>query len=153
MENENIDEIKQLIEPFLKAEGIELVEGVCRKEKGSMVLRLLVDKEGGINLGQCSALNRRISRALEESILISEPYILEVSSPGLTRPLQSPSDFRRAIGKRVKVVLSSNVEGREVWIGDVTEVNHKNVAIKTKDKKVEIPLDKIVRAKKEIVFK
>lgn len=153
MENENIDEIRQLIDPFLKAEGVELVEGVCRKEKGSMVLRLLVDKEGGINLGECSALNRKISQAMDESIFINEPYILEVSSPGLTRPLQSSSDFKRAMGKRVKIALNSNVEGREVWIGDVAAVNDKNVAIKAGDKKVEIPLDKIVMAKKEIVFK
>lgn len=153
MENENIDEIRQLVDPFLKAEGIELVESVCRKERGSMALRLLVDKEGGINLGECSALNRKISQALDESIFIDEPYTLEVSSPGLTRPLQSSSDFKRAMGKRVKVVLSGKIEGREVWIGDVAEVNHKNVAIKTGDKKIEIPLDKIVMAKKEIVFK
>lgn len=152
MEDEIIDKLGQLIDPFLKAEGVELVESVYRRERSSMVLRILVDKEGGINLGECSALNKKISQALDESIFMDESYVLEVSSPGLTRPLQSPSDFRRAMGKRVKVVLDDNIEGSQVWIGDVVEVNHKNVVIKVGDKKIEIPLDKIVRAKKEVVF-
>lgn len=152
MENEIVDKVKELVSPFLRAEEIELVEIVYRRQKGSMVLRLLVDKQGGISLDECSALNRKIGEALDELILIDEPYILEVSSPGLDRPLKLPSDFKRAKGRWVKIVLNSEIEGKGVWIGEVVEADDKNVTVKAKDREIEIPLGKIVKAKKEIIF-
>ncbi len=153
MENEIVDKIKELISPFLREEDLELVEIVYKRTAGRMLLRLLLDKAGGINLEECSNLNRKIGKALDELNLIDEPYILEISSPGLDRPLESAADFKRAMGKQVKVVLNSEIEGKGVWTGEVVEVNGRNVAIKTKGKRLEIPLDKIIKAKKQIKFR
>jgi ribosome maturation factor RimP len=145
--------VKKLIGPFLRAEEVELVEIIYRRERGSMVLRLLVDKEEGINLDECSSLNRKIGEALDEVNLIDEPYILEVSSPGIDRPLKSSTDFKRVRGKLVKLILNSEIESKGIWIGEVVGVNEENVTIKTKDKKLlKIPLSRIVRARREIMF-
>ena len=153
MESEVVDKIEELISPFLREEDVELVEIVYKKTAGRMLLRLLLDKAEGINLEECSNLNRKIGEALDELNLIDEPYILEISSPGLDRPLESAADFKRAMGKQVKVVLNSEIEGKGVWTGEVVGVNGRNVAIKTEDKRLEIPLDKIIKAKKEIKFR
>lgn len=152
MQGEIVDRVKESIDSLLRVEEVELVDIVCRRGGGRLVLRLLVDKQGGISLGECSSLNRKLGESLDELNLIDRPYILEISSPGLDRPLMSISDFRRAMGEQVKVISDGEIEGKNTWIGEVVEIDSESVTLTSKGKRLEIPLSKIVRAKKEIIF-
>lgn len=84
----------------MKNQNLDLVDIIYRYEGRGLVLRVLVDKpEGGITLDECAGLNNEISRILDEKDMLQQRYILEVSSPGLDRPLNSKNDFLRCINK------------------------------------------------------
>lgn len=149
-----IDKIKEIIEPILQEEGIELVEIVYRREAGRQVLRLLVDKEGGIKLTDCVRLNERISQALDESDIITESYVLEVDSPGVDRPFKIKRDYERARGRLVRVTLSEAVFDKKEYIGRLEEISDDYIKVDVKKKGiVDIPFDKIMRARQEVEFK
>lgn len=94
---------KALVDPILGAEGYELVDLEYVREREGWVLRLFIDKPGGVGIEDCSTASRAVDTALEVEDLIPHEYHLEVSSPGLNRPLSKPEHFQRAVGKRVKV--------------------------------------------------
>lgn len=148
-----IDEIKKLIEPILKDEDCELVELVFRRESGRQVLRLFVDKEGGIVLSECVKLNQRLSRALDESNVITERYILEVGSPGIDRWFAARRDYDRAMGRLVRVTLNEAILEKKEYIGKLEEISESSIKIDVKKKGIiEVPFDKIVRARQEVEF-
>ncbi len=97
------DQTRALVEPILAQEGIELIEVEFLHERDGWVLRLFIDKQGGVGLEDCSAASRAVDTALEVEDVIPHEYHLEVSSPGLNRPLTKPEHFERAQGKKVKV--------------------------------------------------
>lgn len=94
---------RELVEPILAAEGYEVVEVEYLHEREGWVLRLYLDKPGGVTLDDCVAATRAVETAIEVEEIIPHEYHLEVSSPGLCRPLTRPEHFRRAEGKKVKV--------------------------------------------------
>ena len=95
---------RALAEPLLAAEGLELVDVEYVREREGWVLRLFIDKEGGgVGLDDCTRASRAVDTAMEVEELIPHEYHLEVSSPGLNRPLTRPGHFQKAVGKRVKV--------------------------------------------------
>lgn len=135
------EELRKFIEEYLAAKGLELVELIYRREGRDHVLRVLSDRpEGGISLGECSRLNKELGALLDEKNILIESYTLEVSSPGLDRPLREKKDFQRAKGKQVKFFLKEMVEGKLEWDGAITEVTDDAVHIDTKDKPLAIPL-------------
>jgi ribosome maturation factor RimP len=149
-----IDKIKNLIEPVLQREGVELVEIIYRHESGRRVLRLLVDKEGGIKLGDCVELNKKISEVLEEADVIPERYVLEIDSPGIDRPFKIKKDYERALGRTVRVTLNEAVMDKKEYIGRLVEVSDERIKIDTGKKgELEIPFEKIIRARQEIGVK
>jgi ribosome maturation factor RimP len=143
------EKVKQLIGNLLSDKRIELIEMTYRRESGGMVLRLLVDKEGGITLDDCTHLNERIGDILDSEDVIADKYTLEVSSPGLDRPLKTRRDFERLMGKEVHVHTYEPVEERRDHEGAIRYVDDEKVRIND----VEIRLDKISRAKLKIDFK
>jgi ribosome maturation factor RimP len=148
-----LERIKELINPVLQEEGAELVEIIFRREAGQQVLRLLVDKEGGIQLADCVRLNERISQVLDESNIMTERYLLEVNSPGIDRPFKVKRDYERAINRPVRVTLSERIQDKKEYIGVLEEVS--DIAIKIDVKKkgiINIPFDKITRAREEVEF-
>lgn len=146
-----IDKIKEVIEPILKEEGVELVEMVYRREAGRMVLRLLIDREGGIRLGDCAQLNQRLSMVLDEADTITERYVLEVDSPGIDRPFKIKRDYERAKGRLVRVMLSEAVADKREHIGTLEEILEDSIKVDTNKKGIiEIPFDKITRARQEV---
>lgn len=148
-----IDEIKKFIEPILKDEDCELVELVFRRESGRQVLRLFVDKEGGIVLSECVKLNQRLSRALDESNVITERYVLEVDSPGIDRWFAARRDYDRAMGRLVRVTLNEAILEKKEYIGKLEEISESSIKIDVKKKGIiEMPFDKIVRARQEVEF-
>jgi len=144
-------ELSRIISEYLEARGLELIELVYRREGREQVLRVLTDRpQGGISLGECAQLNRELGLLLDEKALLEERYLLEVSSPGLDRPLHSRNDFLRCKNKTIKLFLREPVEGKIEWDGRITQVDEEAVHIETRDKPLTIPLSSINKAKQII---
>ncbi len=148
-----VDKIKEIIEPILQEEQVELVEIIFRREAGRQVLRLLVDRDGGIKLADCTRLNERISQFLDERDIIQESYVIEVDSPGIDRLFKTKRDYERAVGRLVRVTLSERIQDKKEYVARLEEVSDIGVKIDVKKKGIiEIPFEKIVRAREEIEF-
>ena len=148
-----IDKIKEIIGPLIQAENAELVEIIYRREGGRQVLHILADKEGGIKLADCVRLNKRIDQALDEANIIQESYTIEVASPGIDRPFKTKRDYEKAIGRFVRVTLNERIMDKKEYIARLEEVSDTGVKIDAKKKGIiEIPFDRIVRAREEIEF-
>lgn len=146
-----IEELRVIIEEYLKSQTLELVDLIYRYEGKDLVLRILIDKpEGGISLDECASHNQDISRALDEKNMLQTRYILEVSSPGLDRPLKTKSDFLRCINREVKFFLNEHIEGRLELDGVIQKADDQAVYIDTKGKTLVIPICKINKAKQII---
>lgn len=96
---------EQLLTPVIQANGFELVDVEYVKEAGTRYLRAYIDKEGGITIDDCELVSRAFGELLDAEDFIEESYVLEVSSPGLGRPLKKEKDFARSIGKDVEIKL------------------------------------------------
>lgn len=147
MTEELRDKIEDIIVPLIREAGLELVElKIVRKGKVVHVVVLADKPRGGISIDECTLINRRLSQKIEEDNFIIDDYVVEVSSPGLDRPLKSKKDFLRAMGCMVRFHLSELVENKLDHEGMIHEVFDDNVVIKTKNSSVAIPLDKIHKA-------
>ncbi len=143
--------VKELIDPLLAARRIDLVELVCRQEGGRVVVRCLVDTARGITLDELSHLNQTIGAVLDEYDVISERYLLEVSSPGLDRPLKTSSDFERVIGRRVKVSTVAPVNARREYAGELMGANEELITLRLDNgDKLQVLLSEIAHAAQEI---
>jgi len=146
-----IDKIKGIIEPILQEEQVELVDIILRRESGRQVLRILADKDGGIQLSDCARLNGKIGQALDEADIMQESYTIEVDSPGIDRPFKVKRDYERAIGRLVRVTLTERILDKKEYIARLEEVSDAGVKIDVEKKGIiEIPFEKIVRAREEI---
>lgn len=146
-----LSQLKEAITPILEEEACELVEMHFITAPARPILRLLVDrKEGGINLGDCSRLNTKIGKMLDETNLLEVHYVLEVSSPGLDRPLKTPRDFARCVNRKARFFLSESIKGKIEIQGEIKETTEGSVVVQTEDESVEIPLAKVLRAKQII---
>jgi ribosome maturation factor RimP len=146
-----IEELKGMIQEFLRRQHFDVVDLIYRYEGRDLYLRILVDKlEGGITLEDCAHLNRELSLLLDEKDLVQQKYILEVSSPGLDRPLKTKNDFSRCLNRRVKFFLNEAVEGRWEWEGSIQKIEEDRVIIGAGNVKVALPLSKVVKARQII---
>lgn len=144
-------QLKSLIQDFLLIKSVELIEFSSRFEGRGVVLKLIIDKpQGGITVGECSELNRAISRLLDEQNLITQSYALEISSPGLDRPLVSKNDFFRCMNKPVHVFLKEMIDGKWEWEGTIAAVTETAVSLESGSRIRELPLTKINKAKQII---
>ena len=133
--------------PFLEQMNAVLVDLHIVRQGKVLNIQLLADKkEGGITLSECTALNRSIGQALEEAGFINDHYILEVSSPGLDRPLRSQSDFRRVIGRRVHFYLVTSLGTTLEHEGTIKRIEEENIFIEEKAAEIMIPLAQINKA-------
>jgi ribosome maturation factor RimP len=140
--------LKDLFSDYLKEQNFDLLELIYRYEGKNLVLRILVDKpEGGISMDECANINNQISRLLYEKDLLQERYTLEVSSPGLDRPLVTKKDFLRCLNKAVKIFLSETIEGKWEMQGVITRVDDDAVCIDAQGRTQVIPLVKLRKAK------
>ena len=146
---ETVDRIKDAISNLLSDKAIELIEIKYRRESGGMVLRLLVDREGGITLDECTSLNNEIGGILDDKNVIEDKYTLEVASPGLDRPLKTRRDFERVMGKRIYLHTYEPVNDKRDYEGIVLSVDDEKVTVDN----VDIRLDKISKAKLKIEVK
>ena len=150
MDDPRLSAIRALVESILAAHEMELVELTCRPHGGQLLVRLLVDKVGGVTLQQCATVNQRIGDALEAGDIIEGSYTIEVSSPGLDRPLVSKRDFERALGEELTLSLATD-DGRSKDLeGMLLAVQPDAVVVKTTAGNLTVPLTQIRVAKKTV---
>ncbi|MCP3178116.1 ribosome maturation factor [Desulfuromonas sp. KJ2020] len=153
--------VQQLAEPILADFGLEMVDVEFKREGRDWFLRFFIDKEGGVTLDDCADFSREIGAVLEIEDVIDVAYRLEVSSPGLDRPLKKPQDYERYRGRLVKVKTYEKLDPdgrgheRKTFEGELLGLEEGRVRIRQTDKKggiVEIGLDAIAKANLEIEF-
>jgi ribosome maturation factor RimP len=121
---------EELVRPVVEAAGLELWDVTFHKEAGRMVLRVLVDRDGGVDLDTLSGTSERLSRRLDlEGFAEDAAYSLEVSSPGLERPLRELRHYERSVGQRVKVKTARPIEGRKVHEGALVSADAEAISI------------------------
>jgi len=152
MSTEIRDRIKTLINPILLNQGMELVEIEYRREARGWVLRLYIDKERGVTLEDCTRVSQEVGRILDVEDLITVPYALEVSSPGLTRPLKSEKDFKKVQDRLIKVRTFEPVMDRREFKGKLTAVSDREIEILIDGEVFQIPLSSIAKAHLEVEF-
>jgi len=148
---EIVVQLKEIINEYLSNTGFDLVDLIYKYEGRDLFLRVFIDKpEGGITLQECARVNTEISMILDEKGIPEQKYILEVSSPGLDRPLTTRKDFLRCIKRKATFFLSEPVNGKLELSGLISGVTEDAVEIKTEQQIVMIPLSKIKKAKQII---
>lgn len=118
-----------LIMPILESNGFELVDIEYVKEGGSWYLRAYIDKPGGIAVDDCEIVSRALSDLLDKEDFIEEAYILEVSSPGLLRPIKKDKDYQRNMGKEVEIHLFKMVDKKKEFVGTLKAYDAETVTI------------------------
>ncbi len=124
---------EQYLLPLMEEHNFELVDVEYVKEAGTWYLRAYIDKEGGITVDDCEVINRRLSDWLDEEDFIEESCILEVSSPGLGRPLKKEKDFARSIGKEVEVKLYKAFNKQKDYTGVLEAYDKDTVTLGMED--------------------
>ena len=147
MRSQVIKTVEELLLPYLEQNGFELVDIEFVKEGGTRFLRVYADKEGGIDLEDCSRISEYLSAKLDEADPIPEAYVLEVSSPGAERPLKKPSDFARAVGRYVLVTTYEPVDGLKRFEGTLESYDGEQAVIAVGRKTHAVPVSKIAAAR------
>lgn len=124
---------EELLIPILEKYEFELVDVEYVKEAGTWYLRAYIDKPGGIAINDCEIVSRELSDLLDQKDFIDDSYILEVSSPGLGRPLKKERDFARSIGAEVEIRTYRMVEGRKEFTGVLEEYDSESVTVSYED--------------------
>ena len=121
---------EEMVLPIINANNFELVDVEFIKEAGTYYLRIYIDKEGGITIDDCEIVSRALSDKLDEKDFIEESYILEVSSPGVGRPLKKDKDFARSIGEEVDVKLFKPIEKQKEFTGILESFNETDITVR-----------------------
>ena len=124
---------EELLIPILEKYEFELVDVEYVKEAGTWYLRAYIDKPGGIAINDCEVVSRELSDLLDQKDFIDDSYILEVSSPGLGRPLKKERDFARSIGAEVEIRTYRMVEGRKEFTGVLEKYDSESVTVSYED--------------------
>ena len=149
-----IDRIEKLVQPLLEELGCELVDLEYQREQRGWVLRFFLDKENGINLDDCAMASREISSLMDVENIISTAYSLEVSSPGIERPLKKPQDFKRFTGQLAKIKTITSIDpdatgkNRKTFVGTLSGFEDEDVLLilKNTTDAIRIPLQQIDKA-------
>ncbi len=135
-----------LIEPVLMAEELELVDVEYKKEGPNWVLRIFIDKEGGVTVGDCQKVSRLTGDLIDVEEVIATLYTLEVSSPGLNRVLKREKDFLRFKGKQIRLHSISPIDNRKKFTGILVDFKDQTVYMELDGKPFEIPLSQVAKA-------
>lgn len=145
-----IDRVKGLISGYLEDNGMELVDITYRREQGGMTLRLLADTPVGISIAQCEGLNNYLSELLDKENVIGERYLLEVSSPGLDRPITTDKDYERVMSKVLDITTYERIDMRKIHEGSLIGMDRENIVIESKGVSTVIPKAKIAMARLKV---
>ena len=135
-----------LIEPSLLAKGLELVDVEFKKEGKTWVLRIFIDKEGGVNIEDCQNVSHLVGDLIEVENIIKSVYTLEVSSPGLNRVLKKEKDFIKFVGKKICVLCHAPLDGRKKFTGNLKGFKERAIHLDADGQTHTIPLDRVSKA-------
>ena len=146
-----VSRIWEFATQIAEGEGMEVVDVELRREgsRGGRVLRLYLDKDGGPNVDDLGRVSRQLSELLDLHDIVEGAYILEVSSPGINRPLKKLEHFQRFIGKRVRVRTGDMIDGRRSFLGILAEVSSDKIKIEVEGKEYQIPFSMIEKSNYE----
>jgi ribosome maturation factor RimP len=147
-----VESIIEIIEPVIQDETLELVDVEYKKLGKTWTLRIFIDGTNGVTVDDCQKVSRQIEDMIEIDDLISNPFVLEVSSPGLDRPLKKEKDFLRFKNKAVQVKTFSPLENRKNFRGTIRDCKNQILFLDEEGVPLEISLDKISQAKPIIEF-
>jgi ribosome maturation factor RimP len=145
--------VEDILLPFLKGKDLELVEVEFVKEGQHRYLRVYLDKEEGLGLDDCQQVSEYLSQKLDEVDPVEENYFLEVSSPGIERPLKKDADFQKYKGRLVEARLYHTLNGEKIIKGKLLGLQNNKIMIDREEKgNLEIPRDKVALIKLSINF-
>ena len=127
---------EELVTPLIEQNNFELVDIEYVKEGSNWYLRVYIDKPGGINVDDCELISRALSDKLDEEDFIDDAYILEVSLPGLGRPLKKDKDFERSLGEDVEIKLYRMKDGTKDYRGFLKSYNKEEIVIEDNDEEI-----------------
>ncbi len=158
----NIKELKDLIKNYAEQisenEGVEVVDLEIHPGKKGLVVTVFIDKDNGVTVKDCETFSRSLEAILDVEDPIKGPYTLQVSSPGLDRPLRDQRDFSKNLGREIKITTKEKISGRTFFIGKIIDVGQEWVRIELKESNIKgtkktqrreslfIPFDKIIKA-------
>ena len=140
------DRIAALIEPVLAEMDVELVDVEYLTERGRRILRIYVDTAGGVTVEQCARVSREIGDLVDVKDLVPQQFVLEVSSPGLNRPLKRDKDFQWAVGRRVKVRARAAVQGQRNFDGVLERFDQSTLHLRLGERLVPVALENLEKA-------
>ena len=150
---EILAKISEIGKSIVEGAGMEMVHLDLERQRGGWFLRLYIDRPGGVTLDDCQAISEQMGAELDAGDVIETTYTLEVSSPGLDRPLRNDSDFRRFIGRLVAISTFEPIRERRHIVGRLTDFQSGTVTVvDEKETEYQIPIQKISRARLEIEF-
>lgn len=141
------DKLRQILEVTVEPLGYELVGVEFHPHGNNALLRVFIDKQSGISLDDCQRVSHQISGVLDVEDPIPGHYTLEVSSPGLDRPLFEAKHFIRFAGRKVRIHLATPLSGRKRFIGLLRGMRADNVVLESEGEEVLVPLDQIEKAR------
>ena len=144
-DGEQIGRVEDVVEPVVQHHGLTLVDLEWKGDRRRGILRVYVDKAGGVGIGDCERLSRELGDLLDAEGVIEGAYDLEVSSPGLDRQLRKDREFQWAVGKRVRCWLA----GGEEHFGRLAEVAPERLVLDRDGERVELPRDVVTKARLE----
>jgi ribosome maturation factor RimP len=144
---DRVEPIRQIAEALLANEGMELVDLQYRREAPGWVLRVFIDKPGGVTLADCQEVSHLLGARIEVDELVKTRYTLEVSSPGLDRVLRKPSDFERFAGRQVRITAARSVNGQRRFEGRLEGLEEAMVVLTIAGERIAMPLHEISEAR------
>lgn len=123
------EKVNDMVLPIVESKAFELVDVEYLKEGSNWYLRIYIDKDGGITIEDCESVSKEVSDLLDKVDPIPNSYILEVSSPGLERPLKKDNDFEKYKGETVEIKLFSPFEGKNIYEGELVGLRDGNIII------------------------
>ena len=148
-------QVREVAEPILTAAGVELVDLALRGGGARRIVRVDIDRAGArsVDLDDCQRVSRALDEALDRADLFSTPYVLEVSSPGIDRPLRSADDFRRNTGRRIVVIAREEDGSERSHHGTLLGCEEGELRLATADgETLRIPAPRIVRARRDVTM-
>lgn len=139
--------IEQIVRPVLESQGYRLVERELVTDAGRLVLRIYIDREGGVTIDDCSEVSRTLSAHLDVEDPIPGAYELEVSSPGIERPLRYPEDFERYKGEVIKLKTAQPINGRQNYKGVLTGSDATHIHMEVDGVDFAIPFSELHKAR------
>jgi len=146
-----VELITEMAEPIVKEHGLELVDVEYIREK-DWFLRIYINKPGGIDIDDCSVVSSKLTKVLDERDPIKEKYYLEVSSPGIDRPLKKDKDFQNNYGKMVDVQLFAPLDGKKEFVGVLSRHSDMLISLIVEEKEIDLERKAVASIRPHIEF-